>query len=117
MKPSKELWLVSEYGGQYEDKWEHALGVFPTEELAKEFVRWHNEIRTKDLIPPETYDKLVEELDKIEDFDEYYEHPDSYWINKFHPEYSVEIIEMSEQRYANFYEDSHYWIEKINYYG
>ena len=117
MELSKEVWVVSEYGGEYEDKWEHVIGVFPTESLAKEFVEWHKGDKIKNIIPPEKYRELLEELDKIADIDEYYEYDDNYWINKLHPEYSIEVLDKSEFYYSNYYTSFNYWIEKIPYYG
>lgn len=112
MKAIKEVYVVSEYGGEYEDKWEHVVGVFSTEDLAKEYVKECK--KNKGLIPREIYKKLLLELDEKVD-DPECEHSEAYWINQLHPEYSIEQIEKTD--YSYYYGDSYYWIEKINYYG
>lgn len=36
LKTTSKVYIVSEYGGEYEDKWEHAIGVCSSLELAEQ---------------------------------------------------------------------------------
>lgn len=118
MKVSKELYIVIEFGGEYEDRWQIVHGVFSTKELAETFVNNHVAEQNKGILDEETYDTLWEELDDIwnslpiEDrVNKSYEE----LIHERHPEYSVEQLIKTDEYHSYWYHGS-FSINKLNYY-
>lgn len=48
MEITKKIFIVSSYGGQYEDRWEHQECAFSTKELAQKFID-EREVLVKDI--------------------------------------------------------------------
>lgn len=58
MENNKKIYVVSSYGGQYEDKWEHNECAFLTREAAQNFIIEKNAIANK--VDKELYDTISE---------------------------------------------------------
>ena len=58
MENNKKIYVVSSYGGQYEDRWEHIECAFLTREAAQNFIIEKNAIANK--VDDELYDTISE---------------------------------------------------------
>lgn len=105
----EKIWLVIEYGGEYEDKWEHILYAFHTKEEAEQFEKEWNEEQIKDVLDEELWWKLYDEIS--DDFcDDMF---DAELIHKLHPEYSLEVLKKTDNFYFN--DQSDVYIKEVNF--
>lgn len=114
MKASKKVFVVTEYGGEYEDKWTDEKAVFATKELAKQYVQEWKDNLEKDKIPEEIFNEVYEKTDEY-----FFQHPNStedWWkvCHKINPNYSVQDYENAEAYYR--YDKTDLVIKEIDYY-
>lgn len=104
----KKCYIVTEYGGEWEDKWESILGVYMSKESAEK-AKLENEKSHSYTSPysDEYFDTLMEEVDNYE-----FEHDfnfDSYrdGVLQIHPELAeqpgfLENLDVWEHNYCGF---------------
>lgn len=109
--------VVSSYGGEWEDKWERVVGICPTLEVAKELEQKIIKIHTpkEALITREQWDEMYNDL--------YEKCPESNFKSfiedmcRLFPEYSKEDIELAQEIYDSDYDDfSGVLIEEIEFF-
>lgn len=106
----KKCYIVTEYGGEWEDKWESILGVYMSKESAEK-AKLENE-KSHSYTSPysnEYFDTLMEEVDNYE-----FEHDfnfDSYrdGVLQIHPELArqpgfLENLDVWEHNYYEFHD-------------
>ena len=107
-----KYYVVLECSGEYEDYYEHIVGVFPTFSLAESLKNKLEDLLSyKGNIPD--IGNLVDEfweVYSIEDIDE------AEGIHKLHPEYSLEDIELALEYYYNISNEKEIVIREINFY-
>lgn len=113
-----KVYAVIEYGGEWEDSWEHILGVCSTSELADALKNKIEESHYKQLAISKDewlnmYEKLVEyEEETEEDFDCIPE-----GLAMLFPEYNMKDIEDATERYySQYYDYIGVRIEEINFF-
>lgn len=118
MKYPSKVYAVIEFGGEYEDFWEHILGVCLTPELADTLKNSIEESRSRNINISydewnEMYDKLAEYEEKTDDdFDSILD-----GLIFLFPEYEPKDIEEAIEKY--FYQKDDYVgvrIEEINFF-
>lgn len=107
-----KYYVVLERSGEYEDYYEHIVGVCPTLSLAKSLKNKIEDLLFyKGNIPD--ISNLVDEFWKVyyfEDIDE------AEGIHKLHPEYSLEDIELALEYYHSIDNEKEIIIREINFY-
>lgn len=107
LKATSKVYVVSEFGGEYEDKWEHPIGVCSTLELAREMQEISRKEHTPN--PPIPFDVYDELLDKLSIYEmennlvlgeDYIEE-----LAKMFPEYSKEDLEITDKLWYAYCED------------
>lgn len=113
-----KVYVVIEFGGEWEDSWEHILGVCSTPELADALKNKIEESRSKDItISYNEWDEMYEKLSEYEeetgnDFDSIID-----GLLFLFPDHKAEDIEDAIERY--FYQKDDYVgvrIEEINFF-
>lgn len=119
MKTSlSKVYVVIEYGGEWEDSWEHILGVCSTPDLADILKNKVEESYSKSInISCDDFDKMYDKLIEYEEkTKEYFEDIFDGLIFLF-PEYKAEDIEDAIEKYL--YQKNDYVgvrIEEINFF-
>lgn len=118
LKTNSKVYYVYEFGGQYEDSWEHPIGVCSTLTLAQELKKETEAKRNEPCnIPEEEYVEMENALYEYED-----EHGEIYdeiveGLAKLFPQYSPEDLQTAKKKYS-FYDDYvGVEIEEINFYN
>lgn len=117
ISPSK-VYVVIEYGGEWEDSWEHILGVCSTPELADALKNKIEESHSRNInISCDEWDEMYEELAEYErGTGKYFEDIQDGLLFLF-PDRKAEDIEDAVERY--FYQEDDYVgvrIEEINFF-
>lgn len=114
---NSKVYVVVEFGGMYEDAWEHIIGVCSTSELADELkARIEKEHDTSNLvISEEVWEEMNTRLDEAEEEGFEYDNVVS-GIKKLFPEYSEEDIEQAEKSYEGYLDWFGVTIEEIDFY-
>lgn len=117
ISPSK-VYVVIEYGGEWEDSWEHILGVCSTPELADALKNKIEESHSRNInISCDEWDEMYEELAEYErGTGKYFEDIRDGLLFLF-PDHKAEDIEDAVERY--FYQEDDYVgvrIEEINFF-
>lgn len=109
-----KCYIVTEWGGEYEDYWQSVVGVCSTLHLAeilKEKIESQHFKTIK--ISQEKYDEMFEKFWEVfedEDIDELE------GMHKLYPEYSIEEIEEAYNRYMDYSDWGGVEIKEINFY-
>lgn len=115
----RKVYVVSEFGGEWEDRWENVIAVCNTKEKAemfqKEIEDEHNE---HGVISSELYDKL---LGKLWDYEEEHGIEEDYGnevenLHKLFPKYSIEDLQKAYNRYNDWRDWHGVNIEEIDFY-
>lgn len=115
---SSKLYLVYEYGGEYEDKWEHAIGVCSTLELANELKAKAEEAHVvESSIPEEEYSEMINALYDYEDEHGEICEEEIEGLLKLYPQYSREELESAERKYFSYDDFIGVRIEEIDFYN
>lgn len=117
ISPSK-VYVVIEYGGEWEDSWEHILGVCSTPELADALKNKIEESHSRNInISCDEWDEMYEELAEYErGTGKYFEDIRDGLLFLF-PDHKAEDIEDAVKRY--FYQEDDYVgvrIEEIDFF-
>ena len=118
MISNSKVYAVIEYGGEWEDSWEHILGVCSTPELADKLKNEVEESYSKSIkISLEEWEEMYSKLVEYEvETEEYFEDIQSGLIFLF-PNYKAEDIEDAIEKYYS--QPSDYLgvrIEEINFF-
>lgn len=113
-----KAYIVTEYGGQYEDAWHHVIGVCSTLELAEQIRAQIKEPHDPSncAISRDDWESMTVRLWDAED--EGYEYDDDISaIKELFPQYSIEDIKKAQQ----LYDDDSDWcgvmIQEVNFYN
>jgi hypothetical protein len=117
----RKVYIVSEFGGEYENRWEHAIVVCNTKEKAKELQKEiEDEYNEHGVISNDLYDKL---LDKLWDYNEKRgvnpddaEETEVEDLYKLFPEYSIKDLQKANRRYYDWRDWHGVDIEEVDFY-
>lgn len=118
MTPNSKVYLVYEFGGEYEDKWEHTVGVCSSLELAKELKAQAEAAHQVECpISAEEYDSMIEYL-----YDYEWEHgeiceEEIAGLLQLFPRYTKEELEAAERKYNSYDDYIGVNIEEIDFYN
>lgn len=118
MNTLSKVYAVIEYGGEWEDSWEHILGVCSTSELADSLKNRIEESRHKEIkITADEFDRLYDKLAEYEAETGQYFESVSDGIISLSPEYDAKDIEEALQKY--YFPDDYVGvrIEEINFFN
>lgn len=112
-----KVYVVVEFGGMYEDSWEHIVGVCSTPELADEIKarieEKHNS--SNSVISVEDWESITDRLCEAEESGYEYEDTVS-GIKGLFPEYSNEDIEKAIVLYDDYLDWTGVMIKEIDFY-
>lgn len=112
-----KVYVVTEFGGQYEDSWKHIIGVCSTPELAdklKNIVeKFHNSSNCS--ISEEAWESMWDRLCEVEEQGYEYDDTTSGMMNLF-PEYSRKDIEQAMKLYDDYQDWGGVMIQEIDFY-
>lgn len=118
MLTTTKVYIVSEYGGEYEDKWEHAVGVCSSLELAEELkAKTLADREIKCNISEEEYEKM---LDYLYDYEEQHGpicEDEAEGIIKLFPDKNPEDIEIADKQYFSRDDFGGVYIEEVDFYN
>lgn len=118
LKATSKVYVVSEFGGEYEDRWEHAIGACSTLELARELQETSRKKHALNPpIPFDVYDELLDklaihEMENSLDFGEDYIEE----LSKMFPKYSKEDLELTDKLWLSIDDYIDTRITEIDYY-
>lgn len=117
LKTNSKVYYVYEYGGEYEDRWEHSIGVCSSLELAQELKALNESSRMTENSIYDEYESMLHDLweyklekeevceNEIED------------LLKLFPNYTREELEKAEEIYWNYSDYIGTMIREINFYN
>lgn len=118
LKTTSKVYIVSEYGGEYEDKWEHAIGVCSSLELAEQ-------LKAETLAARETKcaiseEELQEMLNYLDDYEE--EHglicdSEEEGLKKLFPDKDPNDIEIACSKYFSYDDFAGIDIQEVGFYS
>lgn len=118
MLTTSKVYIVSEYGGEYEDKWEHAIGVCSSFELAQELkVRAEKAHEIECSISEKKYAEMSNYLYEYEEEHGEICEDEVEGLLKLFPEYSREDLEAAEKKYYSYGDFGGVEIEEIDFYN
>lgn len=115
----RKVYVVSEFGGEYDYKWDHIVAVcndkIEAERLKRQIEDEHND---NGVIDNRLYDKLLIEMynyyeDKGGEYDYETEIED---LHKLFPEYSIKDLEKANARYYDWQDWHGVSIEEVDFY-
>lgn len=118
MLKTTKVYIVSEYGGEYEDKWEHAIGVCSSLELAEQLKAETLAAREiKCNISEEEFNKM---LDYLYDYEE--EHgsicdSEEEGLQKLFPDKDPKDIEIACERCFSYDDFTGVDIQEVDFYN
>ena len=118
MKTTSKVYVVSEFGGEYEDKWERPVGVCSSLELAEELktkILADREIKTN--ISVEEYEEMLKYLDKYEDKHGIICIEEADGIKKLFPDRNPEDIDAIDKVYFSYNDFGGVNIQEANFYN
>lgn len=116
MNPTRKVFVVTAYGGEWEDKWERCVGVCNSIELAKELKhQTFEEYVHHTPIPIPEFEKMLLAVDEYEEEHEDF-NDDVKGIKTLFPQYAVKDIERTYEEYYAYNDFVGVHIEEINYY-
>ncbi len=113
-----KVYIVSEYGGEYEDKWEHAIGVCPSLELAEQ-------LKTETLAAREikcniSEEELGEMLDRLYEYEDKHEplgESEEEGLQKLFPDKDPKDIEIACKKFFSYDDFGGVDIREVNFYN
>lgn len=118
LKTTSKVYIVSEFGGEYEDKWEHPVGVCSSLELAEELktkVLASKEIKTN--ISAEEYEEMLDYLYEYEDKHGAICDEEAEGIKKLFPDRNPEDIDAINKAYFSYDDFGGVDIQEIDFYN
>lgn len=111
----RKVYVVKNFGGEWEDKWESIVAVYSTKEAAEERVKEIEAVYNKPLaISQNLYFDLVDDVyDRIDDNDSEGEVMD---IHKLFPQYSIKDLQEAYYKYNGFDDWHGSLIEEVDFY-
>ncbi len=113
---NSEVYAVIEYGGEYEDKWEHIVGICSTFEVANELKNKveeiHNPVST---ISMEEWEDMMDRLCEAEEDGFQYEDLAS-GLKALFPEYSEEELRNAVNKYDYYRSWCGVKIQEVDFY-
>lgn len=118
LKTTSKIYIVSEYGGEYEDKWEHAIGVCSSLELAEQLKA--EALAAREIKCNISEEEFNEMLDYLYNYEE--EHgsicdSEEEGLQKLFPDKDPEDIEIACDRYFSCDDFSGIYIDEVNFYS
>ena len=118
LKTNSKVYVVSKFGGEYEDKWEHLVGVCSSLELAEELktkILADREIKTN--ISAEEYEEMLDYLDEYEDKHGDICDEEAEGIKKLFPDRNPEDIDAIDKAYFSYDYFGGVDIQEIDFYN
>lgn len=118
LETNSKVYLVSEFGGEYEDKWDQPIGVCSSLELAEKLkseILANREIKTN--ISLEKYEEMLDYLYEYEDKHGAICKEESEGIKKLFPDYNPEDIDAVDKVYFSYNDFGGVDITEINFYN
>ena len=112
-----KVYAVIEFGGEYEDAWEHIIGVCSSSELADELKsKVEKEHDPSDsVISEEDWESITDRLYEAEE--EEFEYDDTVsGVKELFPEYSSKDIEKAMKLYDDYSDWSGVFVREIDFY-
>lgn len=106
-----KVYVVTKYGGEYEDSWEHIVGVCSTPEVA-DYLKAKVEESYSTSITESKWDEMWDAVNDttIEDLDSYE------IMHKLFPEYSYEEILDAKNTYDDYWGYRGVYIQEVDFY-
>ena len=121
LKSDCKVYYVYEFGGEFEDKWEHGLGVCSTLELAKELQKQSKDFHATFKTPPIQYDTFMDMVDAVREYeienDVYFGEDYIDQMVKMFPQYSKEELELTDRLMYEYNDYIDTNIIELNYYN
>ena len=125
-----KIYLVREYGGQWEDSWEQIIKAYKSKEDAEKFVRENQEERNRLIGYKELWEEIESKMDDSTPEDIWEDINAETWdddvdlfiklLKEWHPEYletySIDLLkEIYEfhNNYCHYYDESYFDIDEI----
>lgn len=118
LKTASKVYIVSEFGGEYEDKWEHPVGVCSSLELAEELktkILAGREIKTN--ISAEEYEEMLDYLYEYEDEHGEICDEEAEGIKKLFPDRNPEDIDEIDKVYLSYDDFGGVDIREVDFYN
>lgn len=115
---TSKVYIVSEFGGEYEDKWKHPVGVCSSLELAEELknkILASREIKTN--ISEEEYEEMLDYLHEYEDEHGAICEEEVEGVKKLFPDRNPEDIDAIDKVYFSYDDFGGVHIQEINFYN
>lgn len=115
---ASKVYIVSEFGGEYEDKWERPVGVCSSLELAEELkdkILDSKDIKTN--ISIEEYKEMLDYLYRYKDEHEEICEEEAEGIKKLFPNHNPEDIDEIDKVYFSHINFGGVHIQEINFYN
>lgn len=115
---SSKVYYVYKYGGEYEDKWEHPVGVCSSLELAQELKSKTEAIYNVECIISENeYSRMI---DYLYDYEE--EHgeictDEIEGLAKLFPQYNIEDLKIADKKYFSYDDFGGVDIKEVDFYN
>lgn len=118
MTSYSKVYLVYEFGGEYEDRWEQPVGVCSTLQLAEELkAKVEAERQGPECsISEEKYNEMLDTLYE-QDFDEESYETDVDGLLMLFPQYSRDELEAADKKYFSYNDYLGVEIEEIDFYN
>lgn len=115
---NSKVYVVSEYGGEYEDKWEHTIGVCSSLELAEKIKA--EALARREIKCSVSDEELEEMLDYLYEYEE--EHgpicdSEEEGLQKLFPDKNPKDIEIACDKYFSYDDFTGVNIEEIDFYN
>lgn len=118
LKTTSKVYYVYEFGGEYEDKWEHAIGVCSSLELAKELKAQAEASRQVECsISEEEYCDMLTTLFEYEEERGEVCEDEIGCLLKLFPGHTREELEAAERKYHSYDDFIGVNIEEIDFYN
>lgn len=113
-----KVYIVSEFGGEYGDKWEHPVGVCSSLELAEELkAKTLADREIKCNISEEEYEKMLNYLYDYEEKHGPICDDETEGIIKLFPDKNPEDIEIADKQYFSCDDFGGVYIEEMDFYN
>lgn len=118
MTPTSKVYIVSEYGDEYEDRWEQVIGVCSSYKLAEELKNKYlasKEVKTN--ISEEEYGKMLDYLYDYEDEHGAICESEAEGVKKLFPNYNPKDIDAIDEKYFSYEEFRGVDIKEADFYN
>lgn len=118
MTPTSKVYIVSEYGDEYEDRWEQVIGVCSSYKLAEELKNKYlasKEVKTN--ISEEEYGKMLDYLCDYEAEHGAICESEAEGVKKLFPNYNPKDIDAIDEKYFSYEDFRGVDIKEANFYN